>query len=320
MPGRSEKYDRLREEADKNELPYLSKSRVKTWVDNPEHYRLKYIEDIREPETPAMDRGTRIHESIEVYYENAIENVEKAAEDPVSLLPQQRKLWADFTQPYITNFFVWEMERLAVAPTLEDWSPVAVEEEHWSPPLLDINKEPEWTGLADAILNANSVPGFEDEDGVVIVDFKTGKVPPEKYRDDGIYLELTFYEMVFDDKYDVAGSVAYYPRENTMVTNDKQAKASLLIREEVEEMIELVSNVEDYEHFPTREGPLCKWGPDEDEESAYYGVCPCTWGVPINNEDEFRERVERGDRAAEIARAMDTSTSAVSYWKYKLDL
>lgn len=319
MPGRSNKYDELRKQADDYEMPYISKSRLKLWMNNPEHFRLKYLEGYRGRASQAMVRGSKIHESIEGFYNNATEQYEDVGLPPgdfVSYLPEDTSLWQDYIEPYMTNFFAWEHRRLEYAPSVESWLPVAVEEEHW---LED--RDPPWTGLADVIVNADSLPEFEGEDGVVIIDFKTGKVPDEKYRDDGIHIELAYYEALFGEKYDVAGSGAYYPKSDTFITKTSDDEWDRnRINEAVDELIETVENYDGEDHFETNPGPLCKWGEDEDEESAFYGICPCTWGVPANNREQFEQMVDDGVPAQRIADELDTTEDAVWYWKYKFDL
>jgi len=205
MPDVSDKVLRLNEEVNPKEsgtLPYISKSRVTQWIKNPEHFRLKYVEGLRVDETDAMVRGSRIHKAFEGFYE-ATQGVDPKAvfAEPELYLPADRQLWADFVTPYIGNFLVWEQERYKYAQeTGSDWAAVAVEEEHWIDPLLGLDNEPEWMGLADVLLPAGAVPSIETDEGVVVVDFKTGSVPDSKYRDEGIHTELEYYVMLFEDK------------------------------------------------------------------------------------------------------------------------
>lgn len=319
MPDRSNKVERLNEEAGQYELPYISKSRVKQWLENPEHFRLKYLEGIEEPETQAMRRGSDIHETFEAYYNN--QDQAGPATDAIDLLPDH-ELWADYTEPYITNFLAWEMMRKEeVDGILSEYAPVSVEEEHWRDPVLGIEGEPEWMGLADAILPAAGVPDIETDEGVVVVDFKTGKVPDPQYRSPGIYTELEYYVMLFEDKYPVVGAGAYYPRENEFILQPEMEEYREDVIEAVREMVQATRSYEGDTQFETNEGPLCKWGMDDDQESAFYGVCSqCTWGVPANNENQFRELVEQGHHAHEIAEHLGTSENAVRYWKHKLNL
>ena len=302
-------------------MPYVSKSRLMKWEEQKEHFRLKYLEGIREPETAPMVRGSRIHEAIEGFYKNArhAEGLEISTE----LLPANRELWADFIDPYISNFLCFELRRLERAPSETEYYPIGVEEEVWRAGVSE--EQPEWMGIADAIYHASTIPGIEDDAGVVICDFKTGSVPAEQYRSNGIYKELAYYSMVFDEKYNVAGVAAYYPRDDTLLVETTGTKRMSDLQAEVstsvEEMVEACAEYEGDTQFEVNPGPLCKWSVDDEDESAFYGVCSqCDWGVPANNKETFEQMITEGYSETEIAEVLGTSTNAVNYWKFKMDL
>lgn len=327
MPDRSEKVLRLYDEVGEYELPYISKSRVKQWLENPEHFRLKYLEGIEEPETGPMVRGSRIHETFEYYYGDVIADLRGGGsftpEGGLShRLPTDRELWADFVAPYVANFLVWEVGRWQESGRdPEKYLPRGVEEEHWRDPILGIPGEPEWMGLADVILPAASLPEVEADEGDVIVDFKTGSVPDEQYRSPGIYTELEYYVMLFEDQYDVVGAGAYYPREDEFIAQPETESFRGDVIDAAREMVQATESYEGDEQFEINPGPLCKWGTGEDEESSFYGVCSqCSWGAPAKRENEFKELVAQGYNAYEIAEHLGCETDAVYYWKHKFDL
>lgn len=319
MPDRSDKYKEL--EANDDPLPFISKSRLMEWVKNPEHFRLKYIEGYRGKGTEATDRGTRIHETIEHYYERAEETYEETGLPPgdlVSYLPDDRSMWADFIEPHISNFFRFEHSRIECSPSVEAWVPVSQEEEHWRDDL-----SVPWEGTVDAVFKAASVPQIDSDEGYVIIDWKTGRYPKEKYRDEGIYMELEFYRLLFSDKYQPLHVGAFYTKPGELIIPPDDRRTSLVdeILESTTEMERHVNNYDDYEHFPTNPGPLCGWGADDpDCRSELYGICPCTWNVPADNQETFKELVDRGLPMSAIAERMGTTTDAVSYWKYKMNL
>ena len=323
MPDRSDKVERLNEQTDQYELPYVSKSRVKKWKENPEHFRLSYLEGIKEPETKAMKRGTIIHEAFEHYYEQCQRAGRHIEPEEPSALPHNHRQWADFIEPYMTNFFEWEHRRWQRAfEQPERYLPVGIEEEAWREDMLG-HDTPPWMGIADAVLPAGTVPGspYTNDDGVLIVDFKTGSVPREQYRDEGIHLELAYYELVFEDEYDVAGSAAYYPRENETLFSPEGDSMQREVLETAREMVTICGEYDGEQKFEAKEGPLCKWGMDSDQQSAYYGVCSqCTWAVPANNPETFEALVEQGYSKQEIANELGTSANAVGYWQHKMDL
>jgi len=321
MPDRSEKLRRLNEEAGQYEIPYVSKSRLMKWEEQPEHYRLKYLEGIREPETAPMVRGSRIHEAIEGFYENIQQG--NGLGISIDYLPDNRQLWADFIEPYISNFLCFEKRRLGRVNDESEYYPIGVEEEVWRDGTSEA--EPEWMGIADAVYHASTIPGIEDDAGVVICDFKTGSVPAEQYRANGIYKELAYYSMVFDEKYTVAGVAAYYPRDDTLLVEPTGTKRMSDLQTEVSEAVEeMVTACAEYEggtQFEVNPGPLCKWSVDDADESAFYGVCSqCDWGVPANNKETFEQMIAEGYSDTEIAEVLGTSTNAVNYWKFKMEL
>lgn len=235
-------------------LDYISKSRLKTYKTCPRKFYLKYWCENRPPSTPATDRGSDIHEMFEEYHENIIEYVDLVGEHPDDwwrFLPEWSTL--QFLEPYVGNFWKFEARRRTASSSLEQYLPVSVEEEAWlrDPPAGDLP----WMGSADVVVQANTLPSF-DGDGVVILDYKTGDVPDEKYRDEGIHLEQEFYAMLFEDKYDVEGIAAYYPRHDRLLEAELSEGRRELVKETVVEM----QDAPDKGNFPTEEQPLCSYG------------------------------------------------------------
>lgn len=324
MPDRSNKVKEKYEAADEYELPYISKSRVEKWLGNPEHFRLKYLEEIEEPTTEAMIRGTRVHEAFEGYYENLEEGPWTMPNHPsiqAHNLPEDRTLWADFVEPYISNFFLFEQDRWAACDNdFKTYKPVSIEEEHWRDDLLD-EDAPEFMGLADAIYHAVSVPWVDENEGVVITDFKTGGVPDEQYRSPGIYTELAYYTLLFEDKYDVVGSMAYYPKTHDTVVNPNDGSHREKVFQAAEEMIAASQDYDGSQKFKASPGPLCGWSPEEGDRSALYGLCSqCTWNVPVDNRNQFETLVEEGYTDREIANHLGCNEDECRYWRYKLNL
>lgn len=316
------------EEAGEYELPYISKSRVMTWMEVPEHFRFKYLEDIKEPETDAMKRGTRIHESFERYYEHIQGDYTDrdrltmlTLDEMVDRLPDDTGKWADFIEPFISNFFRWEKRRWEAVDDVLDFRPVSIEEELWRDPLLGLDAEPEWMGLADVILPAASIEEVDSDDGVVVVDFKTGSVPREKYRDDGIYTELEYYVWLFEEKYNVVGAAAYYPRTDELLVQPQNHDHRNNIKNAVAEMVPACDEYDGSQKFEIDPGPLCGWSPEDGDRSAYYGLCSrCTWNVPVDNRNTFEAMLDEGYPLGKIADELGTTANACGYWRYKLGL
>lgn len=324
MPDRSDRVLEAHEAAEEGELPYISKSRVKSWLTNPQHFKFKYVDGLKPKETVPMVRGTEIHEVFEDYYHAVTDYVAENGDLPdthtqVELIPNWQHL-GKYVVPYTSNFITFENRRMEAADTPGEYLPISIEEEHWVDPLIGMEKEPCWMGLADVIVPAASLPEVDSDSGVVIIDFKTGSVPDEKYRTDegGIYTELEYYVMLFEDKYDVVGAAAYYPRSNELLVQPDDLDSRQQVLQAGKDMVEAVAS--DRDHFERNESPLCKWGEGPDEESEFYGLCNCTWGVPANNKERFTKLVEKGLHDSAVADKLGTTTDAVRYWRYKFDL
>jgi len=320
MPERSSRIEEAHDAVGEYALPYISKSRVMKWLENPEHFRLKYLEGIVEPETEAMRRGTDIHETFEHYYHHVRDTQAFPLPDGSGALPDDHGMWADYIAPYVSNFFRWEQRRWEEADhTMGYYAPLAIEGEHWIDPPIE-EGGPEWMGLADAVLPSASVPGVEADEGVTIIDFKTGNVPDERYRHPGIYTELEYYTLIFENEYNVTAAAGYYPRHDELVV-----KPDTGLRDEVlaagSEMLAKVVEYDGGETFHANSGPLCGWSPDPDDRSAYYGVCSqCTWNVPVDNEARLRGLAEQGLSNTAIAEELGCEPDEVSYWRRKLSI
>jgi hypothetical protein len=229
-----------------------------------------------------MRRGTNVHTVFEEYYLNVIDLWERETyiyNDLTLYLPDDVELWADYIEPYVSNFLLFEQARRETVVKAGDRSlfiPVAVEAEVW-----DWDHEIPLMGFADVILHAASVPGFEDESGVLIIDHKTGnEVKAEKYKNyEGSVLdELEYYAMLFEDEYEIAAIAGYFPRGNVLIDSrpdpDRRVRLETTIRT-------LFDSGTDIDNYPIKPGPLCAWKKDPDCQSYYYEMCEeCRWGTP----------------------------------------
>jgi len=336
MPSATEKIERLREETPDGEIPYFSKSRIKSWETCPRKFYHTYILGKRGEETFAMKQGTRIHEVFEDYYANVVQHykpkegqeIPPFPPDPdylVQFLPDDTLRWADWME-FMSNFLVWECERAknslknndSIERAIVSWLPVGIEEEAWE----SQTDGPPRMGFADVIVNSSSVKEVESNDGVVIVDFKTGKTPKKKYRNKGIFLEGEYYGMIFDDLYDVVGVAGFYPKAGDFIVSDLSKKR----RDHVNEIIESINEAIDCEgmppeeNFPIDEQPLCMWGTGEGESCDFYNECPSKWGIPAENKEVFVGMVENGSNAYQIADYLECEVNVVYYWARKFDL
>jgi len=321
MPDQSDRVLALRENAEPGEIPYVSKSRVKKWLTCQEQFNFAYLKGYKEPGNIYTRRGTNVHEVFEDYYERAAEYVVDTGEYPttaemVDFLGDPTE-WADYLIPYMMNFLAFEARRVRDSPDPETWLPVAIETEGWlEDPLNRGDEGIPLMGYADAIYDVACFPEVPVSEGVVIVDFKTGKVPNEKYRDEGIYLEGQFYALLFEDEYDIAAVAGYYPKADEFIVSPLKERREQLIYDVVLAMHEVSGDPPG--HLPISEQPLCYWG--EDGQCAYYDICSSRWGEPLKHADRTREMVAAGASDGAIADRLDCSINHVRYAKKKLGL
>lgn len=323
MPTQSNKLKELREAAEENELPYCSKSRIKKWLNCQEKFNFGYLKGYKEKENMYMRRGTDVHEAIEDYYANAEVFVAENNRTPtlseiVELLPDSRR-WADYTEPYMTHFMLFEGRRAEHVSEPEDWLPVEVEAEAWvEDPLGFGNEAIPLMGYADAIYPARAFPELATNDGVLIVDFKTGKTPNPKYRDEGIYLEGEYYAMLFESDYEVAGVAGYYPRGDELITAPLDPERRQKIINVLYKMQEV--NGTDVDHLPINEQPLCYYGTGEGEHCAYYNMCSSRFGEPLKHSEKTKEMLNSGYSEYEVAAELQCEPGHVYYAKKKLGI
>lgn len=332
MPEQSNKLEELREAAGEGEIGYFSKSKIVKWVTCPNKFRFNYLKGYKQKETEAMRRGTDIHEAIEDYYINVTKYVERTGEYPnadgkgglAKFLPDHRR-WMNYTAPYIGNFLAWERRRLEYARSNDvdpsRWIPIGIEEEGWLDNPLDRDDGVPWMGYADVILDAAAFPSVDEDSGAIIVDVKTGKTPDKQYRDEGIFLQGTYYTMVFEEEFDIAGVAGYYPKNDDVITSPPSEKRRELVLRTANEILDGIQAFKEdpNDHFELNEGPLCSWGPDEESQCAYYGICPATWGEAMKKTEKFERMIERGDSMASIASELGMTTDAVWYTRRKLE-
>jgi hypothetical protein len=268
----------------KNGLKHISKSRIKTYLSCPKKFFNKYWCENRAPGSYHTEKGSRIHRVYEEWHLALIEWVEKHGRRPEKFSHLLAE-WRDHFQwhdPHLVNFFMFEERRWELAlneseskeEALELWLPVAVEAKGYleAPPAGDIP----WMGYADAVLHSATVPMAPDEDGVVILDYKTGKTEQPKYRDEGIYLESEYYGWMFEEMDDFDHKVVavggYYPQNDDLVISpypDYERRNVIL------DAVESMQIEPTEENYPINENPLCHYGHGK---CFFYDQCDSTWG------------------------------------------
>lgn len=297
---------------------YLSKSRIKTWVTCPRKFYYKYVEKLDTPETESMVRGTKIHELIEAYYENVLEYAENNSEPPTTLFSlldsEIHDDWRDYLDPYMAHFLGFERRRWQNADNMDEWKPIAIEEDAWQKVVDDA---PVMMGYADILLPAASIDDDEvsDNEGCILIDFKTGEPGSEKYRghkNGGVFLDLGYYYMLFESGYDIRSVGGYYPKTDTLVTSDVDKERQDFIQDVAKDIAD--ANPEEIEDYPLSVGPLCAWGEDDESRCPFYDECDSSWAEPIDNKEKTINMLKQGKENVEIADELECSEGAVSYW------
>lgn len=302
---------------------YLSKSRLKTWVNCPRKFYYDYVEEIETPETESMVRGTDIHELIEDYYENTLEFSESNKTVPTPLyslldLPESENEDDDnYLHPYLSNFLKFERRRWERTQKMDDWKPIGIEKGEYRKVFQGL---PNLTGYADALLPAASFSNSDvaENNGCVLIDFKTGEPKSEEYQSHenaGVFLDLAYYYLLFESEFDIVSVGGYYPKEDVLVVNKVSEEQEKFIKEIATRISDAdEDNIDDY---PIKPGPLCAWDEGEGNRCEYYDMCDSTWAEPIDNKEEVVDLIRSGKSDDEIAKEIGTTVESVRYWVHK---
>jgi len=158
---------------------YISPSRLKMWLACPLKFKLKYIDGVPTPTSPAVFLGKLVHQGLEHYYRNRQLNVTLAHEDVVRSMLEHWSETADGEQMAfgkVADEHALQTQAAAllkgyllqVQSTCIEPRPLAVEavmEAPLSDPHNGENLGLPLVGIIDLVL-----PG---EDGPLIIDFKT---------------------------------------------------------------------------------------------------------------------------------------------------
>jgi len=179
---------------------YVSPSRLNLWLRCPLAWKLRYLDGVRTPTTPALFLGQRCHAGLEAYYRHRMLGVTLSADDVVSRMEAGwtdavaeaaiefdsaageaalKTQAGDLVRAYLQQLPADEPRPLAVEATMEAPLVDPASGEDLGIPLL---------GIADLVL-----PG---EEGPTIVDFKTSSrsAPPFEVTHE---VQLTSYAWLY---------------------------------------------------------------------------------------------------------------------------
>ena len=62
-------------------LDYVSPTRLNTWLSCPLKFKLRYVEGIKEPTSPSLFLGKRVHDGLEFFYRHRQDGDHRSATD-----------------------------------------------------------------------------------------------------------------------------------------------------------------------------------------------------------------------------------------------
>ena len=230
------------------EKRWLSKSQINLFRQCPCKWKLIYIDGKEPVPSPAMQRGSGIHEEIEHFYKN-IDLVKIDGRRTPVIVPKK-----DMNR--IRNFLEFEKKRIVSCIDRNG----KFDEKYFRPVFQELyveNKELMLRGYIDAVyINPK-------DDGVIIIDWKTGKYRKNNLND--YRFELAIYKELLERSGKIEGEVKYwgiyFVDQNKLFfekAESKYVKRMFIVVEEVRKQIE---NGE----YKCKPSILCRWCEFSDE-------------------------------------------------------
>lgn len=267
----------------------VSASRAKDFLQCPLMFRLRTVDRLPEPPSPAALKGTLVHSVLENLYdlpapdrtpESAEKLVDPAWEklstpENLTLFPTEAELsaWLAEARALVHNYFRMENPRRLEPEARERFVEVEVQ---------------------DGIL----LRGFIDRidrapNGAMrIVDYKTGKAPSERYVGDALF-QMRFYALVMWRLEGVipARLQLVYLGDGRTVTLDPTEEELVSFEAEVADIWERIEEAARTRSFPPRRTPLCPW-------CSFQAQCPLFGSTPPEIPDEGIENLLTARRGA----------------------
>ena len=217
---------------------YLSKSKFLHYENCPFGFKQKYIDKIKEKETPytwTARAGTDIHKKIEDFFSDTV----KLSGMEIINLPPISKYGDDI---HMQNFHEFASELLSNAKSEEYFYPVLAEQKLLCES-MDIN------GIPDAVFK-NPV-----DDEYIVVDWKSGKIktPMDCRR------ELSFYKLLIDGSGVLDKPIKYLSMYFTKFNHTFFEESKQEDMENIENDIISTQSMIEQKIFPKCSGFHCKW-------------------------------------------------------------
>lgn len=217
---------------------WLSKSQINLFVQCPFRWKKKYIDGVKQKPTGQMFRGIQIHEEIEKFYDDII------VDKNLNIITKKK------INPELQKFLNFEQQRIKSCIDkkgkfdLKYFKPLAQE-------LAVKDDELRLRGFIDAVyINP-------EDDGLIIIDWKTGKYRPynlSEYR-----FELALYKELLDKSKKFNNKVLYWGIY--FVDADKLffEKVKPVTIKAMYKKVERVRRGMESGNYPCKSGILCRW-------------------------------------------------------------
>jgi putative RecB family exonuclease len=249
----------------------LSASRAADFRQCPLLYRLKAIDRIPEPKTRAQVLGTVVHSVLEELY--TLEQSERAPGRAVELVPAAVGHFydvdggAEVVPPADRGQFESEVAALVSALYgVEDprrFSPAACEQY-----------------LVTATSSGTPLHGYLDRVDVAptgevrVVDYKTGKPPRPRYRDQAMF-QMRFYALMYQQVHGVVPTQLklIYLRNGSWLTLSPDLGSLVETEAQLDSLWAEIERAGRLGDFPPRSSRLCDW-------CSHQALCPAFGGTP----------------------------------------
>ncbi len=217
---------------------WLSKSQINTFVQCPYRWKLQYLEQIKQRPSEAMSRGSKIHSEIEGFYKNIDVNKDLNIKAKKEISPELQK------------FLAFEQRRIQSCKNkdgvfdMKYFNPVAQE--------LGVgDKKLMLRGFVDAVyINP-------EDDGLIIIDWKTGKYRPDNMSD--YRFELAMYKELLEKSGKVKGDVKYWGIYFTDADKLFFEKVSDRSIKAMYKKVDRAREGMESGNYPCKAGILCRW-------------------------------------------------------------
>lgn len=248
-------------------LRHLSPSRASDFKVCPQLFKFRAIDRIETPPTVHQARGTTAHLALQRLFD-----LPAAHRTPEQLYDLFRDAWVELRELEFPDLFtdvdgerLWGIESLEILANyfgIED--PTAVE---------PLDRELDMTELVGNMTIRGILDRIDEEErGLVITDYKTGKAPPERYAIPAFFA-LKIYALLIrirTGRTPVALRLMYLngPTVYEIPVNDQQLDA---MERQLAALWRAIERAIEADRWPTRTGPLCDY-------CSYRELCPAWAG------------------------------------------